>query len=144
MYISFNILYIVSFINSAVVTGATFPGNASAHTNFKFSSLASFLSIPPGFDAKSIKSTSFFTYCNLSLFKTKCGTVFNIISYCDKFSPKAFIFVSLCPYARIHARSSSFLAAQVTYAANPAIYLANTITILPNPTINTSLPSIIL
>ena len=102
------------------------------------------MSIPPGFDAKSIKSASFFTYCNLSLFKTKCGTVFNIISYCDKFSPKAFIFVSLCPYARIHARSSSFLAAQVTFADNPAIFLANTLPILPNPNINTSLPGIIL
>ena len=42
------------------------------------------------------------------------------MSYFDKFSPIEFIFVAICPYALIHAKSSSFLAAHVTLAANPA------------------------
>ena len=56
----------MSFINSAVVTGATFPGNANAHISFKFLSFAALLSIPPGFEAKSTNKQSFFTYCSLS------------------------------------------------------------------------------
>ena len=48
-------------MNSADVVGATFPGNDNAQTNFKFWSFTVFLSIPPGFDAKSINKQSFFT-----------------------------------------------------------------------------------
>ena len=54
------------------------------------------------------------------------------------------ILAALWPYARIHAKSSSFLAAQVTLADNPAIFLANTFPILPKPKIKISLPCIIL
>ena len=102
------------------------------------------MSIPPGFDAKSINKQSFFIYFSLSSFKIICGTVFIIMSYNFRFSPKPFIFVALCPYACIHARSPSFLAAQVTFADNPASFLAKTFPILPNPHIKTSLPCIIL
>ena len=59
-YISLTILYIVSFINSADVIGATFPGNDNAHTNLSFLSFTAFLSIPPGFEAKSISRQSSF------------------------------------------------------------------------------------
>ena len=53
-----------------------------------------------------------------------CGTVFIIISNLFKFEPIVLIFVALCPYACIHAKSSSFLAAHVTFADNPVIIRA--------------------
>ena len=102
------------------------------------------MSIPPGFEAKSINNVSFFTYSNFCSVKIICGTVFIIISNGLKFSPKLLIFNDLCPYASIHAKSSSFLAAHVTFTDNPASFLAKTFPILPNPNIKTSLPCKIL
>ena len=81
----------VFFINSADVIGATFPGRDNAHINFNFLSFTDFLSIPPGFEAKSINKTSFLTYSNLFSFKTICGTVFIIISYFTFHSKKKHI-----------------------------------------------------
>ena len=52
----------MSFINSADVVGATFPGNDNAQTNFIFLSFIAALSTPPGFDAKSINKQSFFKF----------------------------------------------------------------------------------
>ena len=126
------------------MTGATFPGKANAHINFKFLFFAAFLSIPPGFDAKSTNKQSSFTYLILSSVSIKCGTVLIITSYSDKFSPIVLMLVPMCPYALIHAKSSSFLAAHVTFAASPANFLASTFPILPNPNISTLLPCIIL
>ena len=103
-------------------------------------SFVAFLSIPPGFDAKSTSKQSSLTYCIFSSVKIKCGTVFIITSNSDKFSPIVFIFVSMCPYALIHAKSSSFLAAHVTFAESPASFLASTFPILPNPNIKILLP----
>jgi len=66
------------------------------------------------------------------------------MSYSPKFAPILFIFVWLNPYAFIHAKSSSFLAAHVTIADSPTSFLAKTFPILPNPNINTLLPCNIL
>ena len=58
--------YRVSFINSADVIGATFPGNESAQIIFSPNLLAAFLSTPPGLDDKSKIVHSGFTYFSLS------------------------------------------------------------------------------
>ena len=79
------------FICSAAVTGATFPGKASAHLKLIFSSSTALTSTPPGFDAKSIIKHPFFTYLSLSFVSINVGGVFIIISYSLKLLAKLFI-----------------------------------------------------
>ena len=74
----------------AVVSGATFAGSDKAQITFKSFSFAAFLSIPPGFDATSIKTASFFTKSNLSLSRIWKGIVLIIISNFPKFSFNSF------------------------------------------------------
>ena len=71
-----------------------FRGSARAQINFNPISFATFLSIPPGLEAKSINRLSLCTFCKDSCVNIKCGTVFIIMSYFDK-SPKLFMLVYL-------------------------------------------------
>ena len=67
-------------INSADVSGATFPGRDKAQITIIPFSLATLLSTPPGLEAKSIITTSSFNNSNLSLSKIWNGIVFITIS----------------------------------------------------------------
>lgn len=133
-FLSFIILYIVSFIYSAELIGAILPGIPSAHIVFIFNCRATSKSIPPGADATSISSV--FLFSSSSLFYLISKLVLYLLLYQTYLFfclvPHILCFASICFYP-----SNVFpLALQYTLALNAVNLSTSIFPILPYPIIN--------
>jgi len=115
-----------------------FRGSPKASIKFIFSFFIKFLSIPNGFDAKSIINASFLTFFNSSSFSIIFGIVLIIISYFLNISFLSLIFSKVFisyPYAFPHASSILFVGITVVFKLKDCILYDNIFPILPNPII---------